>query len=256
MFEKLTQQQLIDKINKIMALAANNPNEEEAASAAAKAQALLAEYNLTHADLDRAGKQAMSDIFVNDTCESDNYPWRVGLAAAVSQLYFCGYFYRNMPKYRRQHVFIGQRHHTDIAKSIFEHLCDAVNRLAREGAKTVPKKEQSPYRATFRPSASMRLQNRLIRRKRAAEQGEIKAIEVADNGAVTETSRNLPALLSTYKQEEERVESFMEQNYKIKKTKVRMTNIHAKGAEDGRRAGETIGLDPQIGKGEQRGIAG
>jgi len=43
---------IVDKIKKLLALAGNNPNEQEAQAALLKAQALLAKYNMTQADID------------------------------------------------------------------------------------------------------------------------------------------------------------------------------------------------------------
>lgn len=254
-FEKLTQEQLIAKINKIMALAANNPNEEEAASAAAKAQALLAEYNLTHADLSKADKP-MSDTFVFESTKTKRWTWEPGLGLAVAQLYFCAYFHRD---YRnedmRQHMFVGAKHNTEIAWLMFEYLSKTTQRLAQAGCKGLPKREHSPYRTEFRIQCSLRLQNRLIKRRRQAEQGEAKAVEIMDDGSAVETTRNLPALLTTYKQELDRATSYMNSKYKIKMVKTKLaTGLHAKGAADGARAGEAIGLDPQVGKSNQRHI--
>lgn len=50
-----------DKIRKLMALAGNNPSEAEAAAAMAKAQELLASYNLDMAQLDQSTATADRD---------------------------------------------------------------------------------------------------------------------------------------------------------------------------------------------------
>lgn len=251
----MTREKLIDKINKIMALAENNPSEEEAASAASKAQALLAEYNLTLGDLKEA--DAKTDISTDGDYVTTQTPWHLFLGPAVAKLYFCAYFFRNLPQSRRQHCFVGTQANTAVARGMFAYLIGAVNRLARDGCKKLPPAEHSPYRTTFRVHATMRLQARLNERRQAAEQGKIKAIEVADDGTTTETNRNLPALLSTYKAEEERVYAFMSKEYPImKKSKAKLSTIHAQGMLDGRAAGDKIGLDPQVEKrAAQRRIA-
>lgn len=48
----LDMEKIVAKIQKLFALAGNNPSEQEAASALLKAQALLAKYNLSQADVE------------------------------------------------------------------------------------------------------------------------------------------------------------------------------------------------------------
>lgn len=254
----MDRQTIINRINKLMELAGNNPSEHEAASAAEKAQAMLAEYNLSMADL-KATDKPMSDMFINEDYTTSGHPWRFGLGMAVAQLYFCAYYIRTRQQFgydnpeRTKHCFAGAQHNVAVAKLIFAYLVETIERLAQAGAKSVPKKEQSPYRVTFRTQASYTLQDRLIKRKRAAEKGDIQAVNETGEG----TGKNLPALLSTYTQEKERVDEFLKETFgemKKKKTSGK-TTFHSKGLVDGREAGKSIGLDPQVGKSEQRRIS-
>lgn len=238
---------VILKIQKIMELAGNNPNEHEAASAAEKAQAMLAEYNLTMADIMKAGEQPMSDMCLDASYKTDSYKWRLGIGTAVAQLYFCAYFFRpverNRPVNNVYHCFAGERHNVAVATLMFRYLVETINRLAREGAKSLPDKERSPYRTTFRQQAALTLRYRLIERKQQAEEGNIQSVE---------TGKNLPALLSMYEREKQKAEDFIATTVgKLKTVKAKLTTFHEKGMEDGREAGKNISLDTQIG-GQQK----
>lgn len=60
MFDKMSQ--IADKIQKLLALAGNNPSQEEAQAALLKAQALMAKYNLKESDISTDGNKLTYDI--------------------------------------------------------------------------------------------------------------------------------------------------------------------------------------------------
>jgi hypothetical protein len=248
-------QAVISKIQKLMALAGNNPSEAEAAAAAEKAQALLAEYNLSEADL-KAADKPMSDMCVSaDYRTPTPNNWRFGIGRAVAELYFCAYFiYENKSDSSVTHCFAGAQHNVAVARHFFAYLVETIERLAQAGSRGVTAKEKSPYRVTFRTFASITLQNRLDKRKRDAEAGNIQSVN--DDGSA---GKNLPALLSLYTQEKERVQSFLDDTLgKMKKSKGsrgKQAAFNAKGLVEGRAAGESIGLDTQIGKSDQKRIS-
>src|SRR5262245_545857 len=78
---------IADKVRKLLALANNNPNEEEAASAAAMAAALLAEHNLTTAQIETAADDARTSN------EFETRNWSRDMCHALAQLNFCKSWY-------------------------------------------------------------------------------------------------------------------------------------------------------------------
>jgi hypothetical protein len=228
---------VLEKVRKLLALAGSS-NEHEAALAASRAQALLAEHNLTLADV----KAEKGDEFVIDEeLVTDSYPWRRQLANAVASLYFCKYYYQNVRRGRTMydvHCLAGAPHNINVAKMMFQYLHTTVDRLARQGARGLPKKQQSPYRVSFRTACTTRLLTRIAERIALAKAGRIKS---------ETTGTTLPALASLYNTIGAKLDEFLDEAVgKMKTTKSKMATLDARGAMDGRAAGDKIGLDAQV----------
>lgn len=232
-------ERMIDKIRKLLALA-SSPNENEAAAANEKAQALLLEYNLSMSDVetteDEVGDEPVT-ADVNGVTSAE--PWRRPLANAIAQMYFCKYVYWTQNG-KDTHTFIGTKVNAEVTKLMFDYLHETVNRLARKGALTVPPNERSPYRVSFRAAATRRLCVRIHDRIQEAKQG----------GTIkTEGGNTLPALLSMFEKANAATNAFVQEKYgKNLKTKTStLRNLHSKGASEGHAAGGSIGLERQVG---------
>lgn len=233
-------EKVIERIRKLLALS-TSANEHEAALAAERAQALLAQYNLSRSDVDRSEEQE----FVMDYDEvTDSRPWRRGLATMVAQLYFCTYMFdwRKEPTTSRRcgyfrydvHIFIGARHNMEVAKLMFKYLYETVERLAASGAKDIPLKERSSYETSFRTTCSARLCWRIR-----------EMIDNAKNGRAIVDGKNLPALIHLYDKAEMELGEFMEGKSKTVVPRGGLIN-HERGRNDGYKAGGEIGLNPQM----------
>lgn len=242
----------LDRVRKLLSLAGNNPNENEAAMAAEKAQVILAEHNLSIADV-RAGDEDET-IVEDEELVTSSQPWRRPLGTMVARLYFCEYLYCQMPLHRDAHSFIGKKHNVEVAKMFFTYLHMTVNRLAQAGALKRPAKARSAYRTEFRRACSNRLCHRINQR-----------IEDAKRGGVikTEGGTNLPALLDVYDSTQKQLKSWISDVYygsdAIKESTSR--NVPTKITDDearmeGHRAGDTIGLDAQLQKDKLSGLIG
>lgn len=95
---------VLEKVEKLLRLAASNPNEAEAASATAKAQDLLAAYNLDMAAVEEnsggGGKRLQEEL------AGGRFEWQRDLWTAVAELNFCMYF--------NQYVFL----HSDLGTTM------------------------------------------------------------------------------------------------------------------------------------------
>lgn len=80
---------IIPKIEKLLRLASSNPNSEEAASAAAKAQELLLAYNLDETALGGAGEDGRR---MEEKLKGGFYEFERQLWYAVSEINFCKYW--------------------------------------------------------------------------------------------------------------------------------------------------------------------
>lgn len=236
---------IAERVKKLLALA-TSPNENEAAAAAEKAQALLLEHSLTMADV-QGGED--NEMVWDTEMRTDPYPWRRPLGTMVGKLYLCQYLFSTIPKTEKSsqdvHSFIGRRANVAVAKLMFSYLIDAIDRQAKEAARGLPPKEQSPFRVSFRAAAAQRVCSRIVVR-----------IEEARHGGIIkrEDGSRLPALVSLYEQAKSENTSFMNDAFenmgvnlpKVKDQKM-ATDLSVAGAMAGYEAGDKIGLDQQVG---------
>jgi hypothetical protein len=252
--QKKELQKVIERIEKILALSQNNPNEAEAASAADKVQELLAEYNLTMSDLGN-GKGETEVIIRDNDFVTYFAGWIKPLLNSVARLYFCGYLYESFPtafikregldKHARKlyvgsnsrtylrHNFIGAEHNTVVAKAMGIYLIDTMEKLVKDALKTVPVSEKTSFKYSFMNACAFRLAARLAERMQAT---------------ATKGTTNLPALLNIYeaanKKNQEAMAGMFPNMSKPKTSLVRFNSTA--GHKAGWEAGEKIGLDTQV----------
>ena len=117
-------EKIISKIKKILELSRNNPSKEEAESAAAKAQLLMAQYHLELADVE--GVEDTDDIFeIEVNCGKGN-KWKYALAGIVAKNFRCKHFYYG----KERVVFYGYQTDAEIAAMTFETLFNIGNKDA------------------------------------------------------------------------------------------------------------------------------
>lgn len=78
-------EQLMDKVQKLLALAGNNPSQEEANTAYLKAQELIAKYNLDMSECD----EDKDDIVMMPAVHSNNEGYRTKLAVILAPNFRC-----------------------------------------------------------------------------------------------------------------------------------------------------------------------
>src|SRR5262245_21357752 len=82
---------LLDRVRKLLALS-TSPNENEAALAAEKAQALLAEHKLSMDEVLETDSKPV-EFFHDQTERTDSRPWRRGLGMWCAKMYFAKYYF-------------------------------------------------------------------------------------------------------------------------------------------------------------------
>lgn len=136
------------RVRKLLALSEKNPNEAEAASAAAKAQELLVAYNLDMATVEQGGNSGKRE---EARQRGGMYLYERQLWTAVAELNFCLYFPSRKWMIRRpekrvdgflvraekkflgfQHRVIGRTVNTAATRAMGEYLQQTVERLCRE----------------------------------------------------------------------------------------------------------------------------
>ena len=109
--EKLKMEKIIEKIEKLFALAGNNPNENEAIAAAARAQELMAKYNLEMADL---GTSEKKEELGTEMFEGGRGKWRYQLAVIIARNFRCKTWLLG-----KNVVFLGYKNDAKIALQTF-----------------------------------------------------------------------------------------------------------------------------------------
>lgn len=119
-------EKVIEKIRKLLAMTEENgASENEAIIAALKAQKLMAEYNLTVADVadEHEGKSEIIEAAVD---AGTKYKWKYGLVNIIAVNFCCKVYIVN----KSNVVFYGYKNHADVASEVFRFLFNTGNKLA------------------------------------------------------------------------------------------------------------------------------
>ncbi len=199
-------EKILDRIVKLLNLAANNPNAEEAASAAAKAQEIMTQHNLDMGSIER--KSGTSDEKrEKEAVEGGFYKYNRDLYSAVAKLNFCMHWLtkerinsalppKNSGDRRRWkaagspnewkilrpvHKLLGRRVNVAATKVMASYLEGAVERVLRDEMDTYNydgKMLYSRWAMSFREGAVANIIGRIEEeRERAEKERELKAKE-------------------------------------------------------------------------------
>jgi len=216
MTEQFTDQQreVLAKVEKLMRLSAKNPNEHEAAAAAAKAQELLLSWNLTSAALEAnggdTGKRAEEKLV------GGFYQFERDLWNAIAELNFCWYFNRSkyVPlaerkqhrgrTYTQQHILIGRTVNIAATKSMAEYLSGAIERLTKERLDLNKQHPRSSWAVSYRRGMAERVQEKIEdRRYQMIDEERQKVRDARERGMSTASSSNAITIASVRQSEHE-----------------------------------------------------
>lgn len=167
---------IIDRIQKLLSLASNNPNEAEAQAAMAKAQEMLAAYNLEMHDV----TGVKTDNKRNDKVRKGGlYTWQRKLWKAVAEMNFCHYLSIKGTARGSQyeHRLIGSHANVIATELMAQYLQDTVEKLAQTWAKeagflSVFVKDAIAYREGMTTRVTEKLQQRRRELVEEAKQAE------------------------------------------------------------------------------------
>lgn len=252
---------IVERIRKLLALAGNNPNEHEAAAAAARAQEMLAEYNVTMEEVGHAQMHEHDPEFeFDDTIRTLSRPWRRQLGVMVAMMYFSKYFftfhYEHVPRSKRKcgyirhdiHNFVGARHNLMVAKMIYQYLTATIERLARLGAQSQLAAHRTSYQTSFQHACAMRLCQRIAVRIADAKAGKLMAPATGTALVVVGLYEKAEAQAAEY------IKKKLGQNLVSDRKGSRILN--EAGFREGRKAGDTISLEQQLQADEARARLG
>lgn len=120
-------EKILNKIKNLLDLASNNPNENEAAAAALKAQELMAKYNIELEQLDdkKENREITREIYRTSN-KNEMKKWRFGLARVIADNFRCKMYAINS----KDIVFYGYQEDAKIALQVFTFLYETGGKLA------------------------------------------------------------------------------------------------------------------------------
>lgn len=235
---------IIERIRQLLAMAADQSSPHEAAIAAGRARKLMDIHQLSEIDL----KDDKTGFGFRKSGQSYRYmpKWKGFLAVAVAKFNDCqcimSHEYKTVNKsYSYRVMFQGHEVDTVVAAMMYEYLCDAIDSLCAKYIKELhydryPAKIGDPYKK----AASLTVVSRLNAMQKDRELQTIAASSPPGPG----TS------LVIYKMQQVEAE-FGKIDYKRSVVKYKDDHgVHA-AAQRGRKDGETISLNTQIGTGDE-----
>lgn len=180
-----TDTKIVDRIKKLLALAASGSGatEAEASTAAAKAAEIMEEYGLTTMAVEMSG--GVGESRGRDGVKVDAPAWYRGIMEALAESFFCHVDLVKTGKRQFEFRLIGRMSSVTSARLTFEYLSAAVWRLSRQ-----VKDGGSPH--YFRCGCAERIAERIrdrhvARLKAQKEEAEARTASGQTNGALVVT---------------------------------------------------------------------
>jgi hypothetical protein len=219
----MTKQQIIDKIQKLLALA-NSSNENEAKSAASMAQALLTKYNLTMKEVDKSSQSYTSKAFETNKRRQDTSARYI--QTILKTFFFveiintkkpvkvyedvCGIKFEKTV-YENMYLIFGEPHNVEIAQYIYDFLDNSFKVLYRDFAKK--NKTGKGSRVSYYYGVYAGLYDQLKQTKTKVEQ-EVGLVVVEDKDLTDFISQSIGKTKSLVKKTQTEDKNALNQGYK------------------------------------------
>jgi len=228
MTDTTSQERIIRKMRKLLAMSESTANENEALIAAKQLHAMLAKHNLSAVDLEEQPDVGKESI------EEHRRPWKRILAYSIAKLYFCDlYVTTGYHKTKCKYVFLGSEANRAFAIHIFKMVLKTIEREASRECRAHHGKRNQRFLNSFGNGASYRVGERCRELIRAAREGTLE----------DDTGNTLPALLDTYDSAQEMIDAFLKAqgvSLKVKVHKDRSSDYA--GVRAGRATGDKVTL--------------
>lgn len=233
-----------EKIRKLLALA-NHPGTGAAESAAAAAMAadLALKYNIELSQINKMASNAQAKNFArgNPTVEVHGIHRTalINLARGIADLYGCQFLIYKVKSSRASIGFVGQDHNVAMADTWLDYLwaaCRNTNSVYNKGQTYATTIDARRANISFRLHFAMEVRNRLAEKLASMRRGE-----TAGTGTAL-------MVVNWFETEKKEVQLWMDANLRLgKASTTRKREIDYNAAMAGYRAGQTTGLDDQIG---------
>lgn len=221
---------IVEKIKKLLALATSS-NENESTAAAEKASLLLAQYNLSLADLGPNHQEEIDETGVETT--SKFVTWKMMLLSGIAEANGCNAM-RN--SYTGSMFLVGTSTNLIVCKHLYEYLSSAIERRAkyRKG-----NGRGLAYLNAFRVGCATRLRQRLLEQKQEMERSGIPG---EGNAAAT------PGIVvrSMFEKNQQAIADYLENKGAKVKTRSGSQISSEAGFNSGYEVGDKISLNKQV----------
>lgn len=221
---------IVDKIKKLLALATSS-NENESTAAAEKASLLLAQYNLSLADLGPNHQEEIDESRVETT--SKFVTWKMILLSGIAEANGCNAM-RN--SYTGSMFLVGTSTNLIVCTHLYEYLSQAIERRAkyRKG-----NGRGLAYLNAFRVGCATRLRQRLLEQKQEMEESGIPGV---GDGAAT------PGIVvrSMFEKNQQAIADYLENLGAKVKTRTGSQISSEAGFNTGYEVGDKISLHKQV----------
>lgn len=214
---------MIDKIRKLLALSSNNPNQEEAARAMEKAQALMLKHGIEQSEL---GEQKPGIVYGEKHEFND---WEQFVASAAAEVSGTRPLFWRQAGYMK---FLGREDNVKASAMMYHFLCDQIEKLYKISLpKGMTQKERAMYRKSFKLGAAHIVYQR--------------AAEIAKNAHVEGMSTALVCLhMETLKNE---VDDFISENVNLAKPRAtKPKKVNGDAFHKGIAAGKTVRINQGV----------
>jgi hypothetical protein len=221
---------IVEKIKKLLALATSS-NENESTAAAAKASVLLAQYNLSLADLGHNSQEEIGELGVETTPRYVN--WKMILLSGIAEANGCNAM-RNT--YTGNMFLLGTSTNLIVCKHLYEYLSHAIERRAkyRKGSG-----RGLAYLNAFRVGCATRLRQRLLEQKQEMEESGIPgAADVAATPAIV--------VRSMFEKNQQAIADYLQSLGAKVKTRTGSQISSEAGFNTGYEVGDRISLHKQV----------
>ena len=216
---------IAEKVQKLLALTESS-NEHEAALAAEKAHALLAEHNLSMAQVESATTNKQDTIGHSTATSKLGARWVRSVWQATARLYFCEYMFSS-GNHKTHHYVIGSEANTATTCQMAEFFTQTVVKMS--------KGYSGSSQSSFRTGCALRLVGRL---------NAMRGLAQKQQDVATSCGTTLPVL---YEQTKKKLDEYISETWgKTKAVPSKNFSIaDSKAYASGRDAANTIGLNKQ-----------
>ena len=167
----MSENKIIERIEKLLRLAKNQSNTPEGETAAKMATKLMLAHAIEMSQID-LDKDRTNDPMVQRTFKCPKTAWTRSLGAAIGQHCYCKFAFRTWGK--DGGVFYGYKSDTEVAVYLFDICKKQIERAARKHLKDIPDWERFREGKRFRGSAVNGLDHKLCD-MREKEMGQLES---------------------------------------------------------------------------------